>query len=86
MSKLFLLPCIALLTAAAPATSAPPAVSNQVAPSDSQQSMVSSGGGGTQAVAEKKICKQLPVTGSRFAKRACLTANEWKQVDAEVER
>jgi hypothetical protein len=32
-------------------------------------------------VAEKKICKLLPSSYSRMNKRACLTANEWKQVE-----
>jgi len=86
MRKLFVLPCVALLTAAAPANSAPPAVSNQASPSDSDQSVTLSGGRGTQAVAEKKICKRLPTTGSRLANRACLTASQWKQVEDDVER
>ena len=45
MGKLFLLPCVAMLTAAAPATAAPPAVSTQAAPSEAQQSLTLSGGG-----------------------------------------
>jgi hypothetical protein len=85
MRKLIILPCIALLTAAAPATAAPP-VGNQVASSDNQQSMTLSGGRATQAAVDKKICKQLPTTGSRLSKRACLTASEWKQVEDEVSR
>jgi hypothetical protein len=46
MRKLMLLPCAALITAAAPASSAPPAVSSQVAPSDAQQAIGAPGGGG----------------------------------------
>lgn len=38
------------------------------------------------AVAEKKICKQLPSSNSRLPNRVCLTAKEWKQVEAEVDR
>ena len=86
MSKLFVLSCVAMLAAAAPANSAPPAVSNQASPSDSDQPVTLSGGRATQAVAEKKICKQLPTTGSRLANRACLTAREWKQVEEDPER
>lgn len=86
MGKLFLLPCVAMLTAAAPATSAPPGVSTQAAPSEVQQSLTLSGGRGTQAVEEKKICKQLPSSSSRLPNRACLTAKEWKQVQEDAER
>jgi hypothetical protein len=86
MRKLFLLPCVAILTAAAPATAAPPAVSTQAAPSEAQQSLTLSGGRGSQGVEEKKICKHLPTSGTRLSNRACLTAREWKQVDEEVSR
>ena len=34
------------------------------------------------AVQEKKICKHLPSSFSRMTQRACLTASEWKQVEA----
>jgi hypothetical protein len=37
------------------------------------------------AVEEKKTCKLLTSSGTRFTKRACLTDKEWKQVEAEVE-
>lgn len=37
------------------------------------------------AAPEKKICKLLPTTGTRMSKTACLTAKEWKQVEADVE-
>ena len=87
MGKLFLLPCVVLLTAATPANSAPPTVASQiVAPSDAQQTVTQSGGRAGTAVEEKKICKALPETGTRVAKRACLTAAEWKQLEAELEQ
>ena len=35
---------------------------------------------------EKKICKQLPSSYSRMTKRTCLTADQWKQVDAQVQQ
>jgi hypothetical protein len=38
-------------------------------------------GGKPQAVAEKKICRQLPSSYTRMTKRACLTAKEWEQVE-----
>jgi Skp family chaperone for outer membrane proteins len=84
MRKLILLPCIALLTAAAPANSAPPQVASQIAPSDAQKAVELSGGGKRVAAEEKKICKQLPTTGSRLPKRACFTADQWKQIDEEA--
>jgi len=87
MRKLILFPCVALLTATvAPATAAPPVTSQVAAPADAQQSAAQAGGGkSTQAATEeKKICKQLDTTGSRLPRRACLTAKEWKQVEAEV--
>ncbi len=37
------------------------------------------------AVPDKKICRQLPSSYSRMAKRTCLTAEQWKQVDAEAQ-
>jgi len=85
MRKLIMLPCAAFLIASAPAASAPPAVSSEVAPSDAQTD-VSSGGGGAPQAAEKKICKQLDTTGSRLPRRACLTEKEWKQLQEELER
>jgi len=86
MRKLILLPCVALLTAAAPANAAP-AVTQQIAPTDNQQAATLAGGGGKadQAAAEdKKICKQLATTGSRLPRKACLTAKEWKAVDDDL--
>jgi hypothetical protein len=84
MSKLTLLPFVLLLVAAAPATSAPPAVANQIAPSESQQAVALSGGKADPAAQEKKICKQLDSTGSRLPRRACLTESEWRQLEAEL--
>jgi len=85
MRKLILLPCVALLAAATPANSAPPPIASQVAaPSDSQQPASLNGGKAAQPAQEKKICKQLPTSGTRLPNRACLTEKEWKQVEAEV--
>jgi hypothetical protein len=87
MRRLILLPCVAILTAAAPANSAPPAISNPVASPEGQQSVSALGGGNaTAAVQEKKICKHLPTSGSRLSNRACLTAKEWKQVEDDLSR
>jgi hypothetical protein len=35
------------------------------------------------APVEKKICKQLDLSGSRLPRKACLTAKQWKQVEEE---
>jgi hypothetical protein len=85
MGKLILLPCIALLTAASPAASAPPAVANSVASPDGQ-SVTLSGGRTAPAAEEKKICRQLDTTGSRVPRRACLTEKEWRQLQQELEQ
>jgi hypothetical protein len=37
------------------------------------------------APAPKKICKRLATTGSRMEERVCLTKEEWKLVEKEVE-
>jgi hypothetical protein len=81
--KLLGLSAVLLCVAAAPA----PQASSQVASNDSQAAPAVSGGSQAQAqqAEEKKICKLLPSSGTRFAKKACLTAKEWKQVEAEVE-
>jgi hypothetical protein len=36
-----------------------------------------------QANAEKKVCKRLETSGTRMAKRVCLTESEWKKVEEE---
>ena len=71
MRKFVTLSCIALLTAAAaPASAAQTPAQDKAA----------------RANVEKKICKQLPGTGSRLPNKACLTAKEWKQVQDEASR
>jgi len=71
MRKLITASCIAFLTAAAvPATAAQTPNQDKAA----------------KANVEKKICKQLPSTGSRLPNKACLTAKEWKQVEEEASR
>ena len=87
MRRLILFPCVALLTAAAPATAAPPPVTSQVAaPLDTQQPVTMNGGKVAQPTTEeKKICKQLATSGTRLPNRACLTAKEWKQVEDEAQ-
>jgi hypothetical protein len=37
------------------------------------------------SAAEKKICKRLPSTGTRLAKRACLTQKEWEEIERDIE-
>ena len=89
MRKLILIPCVALLTAAAPASGAtpPPNASQVAAPTDMQQPISLNGGkAAAQPTEEKKICKQLPTSGSRLPNRACLTAKEWKQVESQADQ
>ena len=90
MRSFMFLPCFALLAAAAPAATNPPPVTSQVAPSTDVQAATSAAGGGAAAKAvasqDKKICKQLPTSGSRLPNRACLTAKEWKQVEDDLSR
>ena len=33
---------------------------------------------------EKKVCKSLPVSGTRMFKRACLTKQEWEKVEEDT--
>ena len=85
MRKLILLPIVALLTTAAAPAQAQPQVAQQIAPSDAQKAVAVSGGDKTVAAPEeKKICKQLPTSGSRLPNRACLTEKEWKQVEEDL--
>jgi hypothetical protein len=88
MRKLTLLPCVALLAAAAPGSSNPPPVASQIASPDPQQAVGVPTGGGASGKSvgteDKKICKQLPTTGSRLPNRACLTQREWKQVEEDL--
>jgi hypothetical protein len=55
------------------------AVGNSVAAD--AQAVAPVAGGKTQAVAEKKICRQLPSSYSRMTERVCLTAKQWEQVE-----
>jgi hypothetical protein len=36
-----------------------------------------------QASGEKKVCKRLETSGTRMAKRVCLTEEQWKKVEEE---
>jgi len=88
MRTLIYLPSLALLAAAAPASSNPPPVAKQIAPSDAQQlvNVPTGGGSATRSAApeDRKICRQLPSSTSRLPNRACLTAKEWKQVEDDL--
>ena len=33
---------------------------------------------------EKKICKRLETSGTRMAERVCLTKDEWKKVEQQM--
>ncbi|MFL6729345.1 MAG: hypothetical protein ACJ8D6_10155 [Sphingomicrobium sp.] len=85
MPKLIVLPLIGLLTAAAaPANSPASAVAQQAAASAAAQPAAGLSGAKAPAAEEKKICRQIEVSGSRMSKRACLTAKEWKQVEDDL--
>ena len=71
MRKLVTLSCIAFFTAAAVPTHAAQTPAQDKA---------------AKANVEKKVCKQLPSTGSRLPNKACLTAKQWKQVEEDVSR
>jgi hypothetical protein len=87
MFKLILMTTGAMATmAAAPAPSSQTA-SAAAQPGAAASQQMSDGGTTTppgSAVGEKKICKLLPSSGTRMAKRACLTPKEWKQVEEDV--
>jgi hypothetical protein len=84
MEKLILMTTIALATmAAAPAPSTQTAMA-AAQPGMSAPQQASDAGPAAATGEEKKICKLLPTSGTRFAKKACLTAKEWKQVEADV--
>jgi predicted lipid-binding transport protein (Tim44 family) len=85
MKKLLLMTTIALATMAAapaPATQTAMAAAQPAASAPQQASDV---GPATATMEEKKVCKLLPTSGTRFSKKACLTAKEWKQVEADVQ-
>lgn len=79
--------CCALMVASAAVASSPngkemaSAVGNTVV-SDAQ-AVTPVAGGKTQAVPEKKICRQLPSSYSRMTERVCLTAKQWEQVERD---
>ncbi|MEP6982119.1 MAG: hypothetical protein ABI853_00560 [Sphingomicrobium sp.] len=76
---------IALATmAAAPAPSTQTAMA-AAQPGMSAPQQASDVGPSAAMGEEKKTCKLLPSSGTRFAKKACLTAKEWKQVEADVQ-
>ena len=87
MKKFLLITAVAFATiAAAPAGSKGTAMaSTDTNATTNQASDVGPAGKSAPAAEEKKICKLLPTTGTRMSKSACLTAKEWKQVEADVE-
>jgi hypothetical protein len=75
--------CIATLMAAAPA---PAVTSVEGAQASGSPAAAASASAKDKAkAADAKICKQLPSTGSRLPQRACLTAKEWAQVEADTQ-
>jgi hypothetical protein len=35
------------------------------------------------AASEKKVCRKLVTSGSRFAEKVCLTKAQWEKIDAD---
>jgi hypothetical protein len=92
MRKLILMTAIAFASmAATPATTATGTVGDATGAGQMAQAAPAAGQSNSAPVAqapaveEKKICKLLPSSGTRFTKRACLTDKEWKQVEAGVD-
>ena len=81
---------VACLIASAVLVTSPVAAATQVAAPksvDVGRAASPEGAGAKAATAEeKKLCRHLPSSSSRLTNRVCLTAKEWKQVEAEVER
>ena len=86
MKKFILLTAVGFATiAAAPASSKGAAIAAAQAGTSAQQTSNSSTNARAgESVEEKKICKLLPTSGTRFAERSCLTAKEWEQVEQNV--
>jgi hypothetical protein len=87
MKKLLLMTTIAFATvAASPAASAQAklASADTAAAATAQASDASAANKPASAAEEKEVCKMLPTSGTRFAKKACLTEKEWKQVEADL--
>lgn len=59
-------------SAAAALRTAQPAVSTVTAAADSPAIKA--------AESDKVVCRRLPSTGTRMAKRACLTREQWKEI------
>ena len=79
--KLFGLGAALICVAAAPAP--------QLASAAASNSTEAAAPAATQAPAPaqaqpKKTCRLLESSGTRFAKRTCLTSEEWKKVEADV--
>jgi len=51
-------------------------------PAQAQQ--LGNGSSANSAAAEKKVCRKLVTSGTRFTEKVCLTNEEWKKVDAEA--
>ena len=67
------------LLASVPAT-AQPTQSGAAATTAAQSSKLADN---DEADSDKKICKRLKTSGTRMAKRACLTEDQWKKVDEQ---
>ncbi len=83
MHRLKLLSLGSALLCVAAAPSGATEVASQ-APTNQSQVAATASESQAQPTQEKKTCKLLPSSGTRFAKKACLSDKEWKQLDAEL--
>ena len=86
MKKFLLITTIAFATiAASPVNSKGTALASADTNASAQQASDVGPASNKSSAEEKKICKLLPSSCTRFAKKACLTKKEWDQVEADVE-
>ena len=83
-TKLFGLSAALLCVAAAPAPQLASAATNNSSEAAAPAASQAPARAQAQAVQPKKTCRLLESSGTRFAKRTCLTDEDWKKVEADV--
>jgi hypothetical protein len=78
--RITLLAALSTALLVVPAT-AQPTQSGSAATTAAQSSKLADNG---EADSDKKVCKRLKTSGTRMAKRACLTEDQWKKVEEEA--
>jgi hypothetical protein len=77
MNLMFVAVAFASLSAA-PADQAPSAATNESGSARTEASTSSSGANG-QAAGERRVCRNIVVSGSNRPRRVCMTAAQWRQ-------